>query len=41
MRACRESNRNGIGFEINPKYKSEIKKRIAEKQGLERFMEVK
>ncbi len=39
LRACRESNRNGIGFEINPKYEPEIKKRIAEKQGLEKFMD--
>ncbi len=42
LRACRENERNGIGFEIferNPKYEPEIKKRIAEKQGLEKFVE--
>lgn len=28
LRACRETNRNGIGFEINPDYEVIIKKRL-------------
>ncbi|MFH1383536.1 MAG: DNA methyltransferase [Candidatus Omnitrophota bacterium] len=28
LRACRETNRNGIGFELNPAYNEVIKKRL-------------
>jgi len=32
LRACRDTGRNGIGFEINPKYLPLIEKRIMSKQ---------
>lgn len=38
LRACRETNRNGIGFEINPDYEPIIRKRVmADTPPLEEF----
>lgn len=40
LRACRETNRNGIGFEINPDYESIIRERVmADIPPLESFAE--